>query len=209
MNSNESHLSEEELKKYADYAKSHGSEISKVIEDFVESSKPWFKEYLIYLIQNELDEDVNEMTVYYQDYDKYGRLGELYADHTATYDEITIDDYLSFYDETSTPYRDSDGLKYRFISKYIDYTLSDHVNSLILKEIKKHIESIFNIQLSEDDFIEIEDLTDCFDSAYMKCNVPCTPDADFIANLTEIENMTLRDVLNYNFELYQAKEDDY
>ena len=109
----ETNISEEDLELYADYAVEHAAEIAKIIEQAVEANKVRFKEYLIYMIWCDLDDDEDsEITVYYQDYDKKReKLGELYKHHTVKYSETTIYDYLNFHNTSFNNY-DEIGLNY-------------------------------------------------------------------------------------------------
>lgn len=95
----ETNISEEDLELYADYAVEHAAEIAKIIEQAVETNKVRFKEYLIFMIWCDLDDDTDKVTIYDQYYDKESdKLGEMHEDHTATYDEVTVKDFLDFPD---------------------------------------------------------------------------------------------------------------
>ena len=198
----ETNISEEDLELYADYAVEHAAEIAKIIEQAVETNKVRFKEYLIYMIWCDLDDDEDsEITVYYQDYDKKrDKFGELYADHTVKYSETTIHDYLNFHN-TSFHHYDEFGLRYGFKSDDYMQEMNSYTFTYILKDIKKYIEDVFYIQMTDKEFDYLVESASYFDSAYDKCStIPPMIDARFIADYTGINDMTLSEVNDYEFE---------
>ena len=197
----ETNISEEDLELYADYAVEHAAEIAKIIEQAVETNKVRFKEYLIFMIWCDLDDDTDKITIYDPYYDEEsGKLGEMHEDHTATYDEVTVKDFLDFPDMSQRPYYNQYGLCYHLNSEYISYKLYDYTYQYILKDIKKYIENVFYIQMTDDDLHEFAFLTDGFDESYSYCKMPPLLDAEFIADYTGINDMTLREVMDYEFE---------
>lgn len=198
----ETNISEEDLELYADYAVEHAAEIAKIIEQAVETNKVRFKEYLIYMIWCDLDDDEDsEITVYYQDYDKKrDKLGELYKHHTVKYSETTIHDYLNFHNTSFHNY-DEFGLNYGYNSDDYMQEMNSYTFTYILKDIKKYIEDVFYIQMTDKEFDYLVESASYFDSAYDKCTtIPPMIDARFIADYTGINDMTLREVNDYEFE---------
>ena len=198
----ETNISEEDLELYADYAVEHAAEIAKIIEQAVEANKVRFKEYLIFMIWCDLDDDTDKVTIYDQYYDEESdKLGEMHEDHTATYDEVTVKDFLDFPDMSQRPYYNQYGLCYHNNSEYISYKLYDYTYQYILKDIKKYIEDVFYIQMTDKEFDYLVESASYFDSAYDKCStIPPMIDARFIADYTGINDMTLREVNDYEFE---------
>ena len=98
------------------------------------------------------------------------------------------------------PYYNQYGLCYHLNSEYISYKLYDYTYQYILKDIKKYIEDVFYIQMTDDDLHEFAFLTDSFDESYCYCKMPPLLDAEFIADYTGINDMTLREVMDYEFE---------
>lgn len=195
-------IPKEDLELYADYAVEHAAEIAKIIEQAVEANKVRFKEYLIYMIWCDLDDDEDsEITVYYQDYDKKrDKFGELYIDHTVKYSETTIHDYLNFHN-TSFHHYDEFGLRYGYNSDDYMQEMNEYTFTYILKDIKKYIEDVFCIQMTDKEFDYLVEHASYFDSAYDKCStIPPMIDARFIADYTGINDMTLREVMDYEFE---------
>ena len=198
----ETNISEEDLELYADYAVEHATEIAKIIEQAVETNKVRFKEYLIYMIWCDLDDDEDsEITVYYQDYDKKReKLGELYKHHTVKYSETTIHDYLNFHNTSFHNY-DEFGLNYGYNSDDYMQEMNSYTFTYILKDIKKYIEDVFYIQMTDKEFDYLVESASYFDSAYDKCStIPPMIDARFIADYTGINDMTLSEVNDYEFE---------
>ena len=114
----------------------------------------------------------------YEEYDEYYEEGFISP-------EATLDEYFNRYDFGSSDYREE---------------LTEFINSLMWKYLKKYLEKVFNTTITDKDYKEILEYVDYYDSAYSIVDFPPMFDVVSVMDLLHFRSVRIYDIIGYRPE---------
>ncbi len=181
--------------KYVEYVNSHVDEIVEYVNECLERLKEFIKVKMIRRIRDEL----SPIPVHYEmefDYNPYDNSGILVEDGYISLDQ-TVEEFLEneYSGNKIATYERGRGWDYYTYEDEIRSDILTIIGDIMFPAIRRYIENHFGVNLSDDEFYDIQSECFEFDDIYTNSKASDFFDSVATAEFVGIQDMQLKDIV--------------